>query len=100
MTAANSTNSTTGTFYIVTSDDAFEPSGFATSNTTVPDGAVTDGFIIYGSQVMYNSGTTYEAQFWAVPQNGTDEAQIYWNEDGASQDGAVPVSLKTTSPTA
>lgn len=101
INSTNSTTTTTGTFYIIPTTDAFDPVGFISSNETAPIGAETDGFRTYGTQVMYTDGTTYKAQFWALQtSNGTTEWEIYWNESGDLQDGAVPVTLKTTAPDA
>jgi hypothetical protein len=100
INATNSTASQTGVFYIVPTEDAFVPAGFETANNTAPSGAETNSFTTYGSVVMYSDNSTYRAQFWALAtNNATDEWEILWNESGALQDGAVPVTLKTLAPT-
>lgn len=100
-TDTNTTATTTAsTFYIVDTADAFSPVGFVISNETAPSGAQTVGFTLYGSDVVFKSGSTLQAQFWAMATNATDEWEIMWNVNGTSQDGSVPVTLKTTAPTA
>ena len=99
-TDTNTTTTTTAsTFYIITTVNAFSPVGFISSNETAPSGVETIGFTLYGSDVMFISGSTLEAQFWAMATNTTDEWEIMWNVNGANQDGSVPVTLKTTAPT-
>ena len=100
-TDTNTTATTTAsTFYIVDTADAFSPVGFVLSNETAPSGAETVGFTLYGSDVVFKSGSTLQAQFWAMATNATDEWEIMWNVNGTSQDGSVPVTLKTIAPTA
>lgn len=99
-TSANSSTTIPSTFYIVTTEDAFSPVGFLSSNTntTAPPGSETVGFALYGSDVSFLSGETLLSQFWAksVGTEGT-EWVIYWNVNGSSQANSVPVVLKMAS---
>lgn len=90
--------STDATFYIIPTSDAFYAAGFIDEGTTPPSGAVTTGFVLWGDDVMYISGNKYLAQFWAVPMAADGMYELHWNSDGRNHDGAVPVSLKPTSP--
>lgn len=87
-------------FYIVTTADAFSPVGFVSSNETAPTGAETVGFTIYGSDIMFISGSTLESQFWAMETGASGEWELMWNVNGTQQGDSVPVTLKTTGPTA
>jgi hypothetical protein len=87
-----------GHFYIDTTADAYNPAGF-TRNSTTPTGADTIGFLIYGSNVMFQSSVNLLSQFWA--QNTTAGVwTLKWNVDGANEDTSVPVLLKITAPVA
>ena len=86
-------------FYIVTTANAFSPVGFVSSNGTTPTGAETVGFTIYGSDIMFISGSTLESQFWAMETGASGEWEIMWNVNGTQQDSSVPVTLKTIGPT-
>ncbi|KAI1310841.1 hypothetical protein F5Y03DRAFT_344101 [Xylaria venustula] len=92
VTLANS--STIGHFYIMPSADESQGAGF---NTTTPTGAVTTGFIIYGSTVEYSTATTYESQFYAQ-NSSTGVYNLMWNVNSESLDDGVPVVLKTIAP--
>ena len=92
-TAGNTTD--VGTFYIV--DTGYAAVGFLNSTTTVTN-ATTIGFSLFGGQVVYISDSNLEAQFWAQATGEDGVWSLMWNSDGTSQDGAVPVSLKTTAP--
>ncbi|KAI0096164.1 hypothetical protein GGR51DRAFT_544073 [Nemania sp. FL0031] len=92
VTVANS--SETGQFYIVPTSNAHQNAGF---NKTVPSGAVTTGFVIYGSTVEYATGTTYESQFYAQ-NSSTGIWSLVWNSDSEELDDGVPLVLKTIAP--
>jgi hypothetical protein len=96
----NTTITTTSVFYIITAANGFSPVGFVFSNKTAPSGAETVGFTIYGSDIMFISGSTLESQFWAMETDAPSEWELMWNVNGTQQDGSVPVTLKTTGPTA
>lgn len=72
--------------------------GFAFNGTT-PDDAETIGFLIYGSSVMFSTGSTYLSQFWAQNSSTPGVWALVWNTDGTAQDGSVPVLLKTAAST-
>ncbi|KAH8652633.1 hypothetical protein BGZ60DRAFT_419944 [Tricladium varicosporioides] len=95
-TVSNTTDA--GVFYIV--DSGFSAAGFVSSNTTAPDGALTVGFSMFGSQVVYISGSNLEAQFWAQETGEDGVWALMWNTNGTSQDGSVPIVLKKSAPTA
>ena len=68
------------------------------SNETAPPGAVKSGFELYGNDVMYNTGTTLQTQFWATPKS-EDEWEIMWNVSGEQQNvDDVPVVLRPDPP--
>ncbi|KAH8895523.1 hypothetical protein GQ53DRAFT_792608 [Thozetella sp. PMI_491] len=85
-------------FYIVTSDNAYEPAGFVPPNGTIPDGAEVLGFATYGTFVMFLSGSNYLSQFWAQTSDTDGVWTLKWNQDGSSQDDSVAVTLKLTPP--
>ncbi|KAA8569551.1 hypothetical protein MFRU_004g03040 [Monilinia fructicola] len=86
-------------FYIVPTNGSFERAGFGSSNTTLPTGSVTEGFVLYGKQIAYKtSAGELELQFWAAATNATGVWGLYWNSAGSAIDGAFPVVLKTTAP--
>lgn len=87
-------------FYIVITADAFEQAGFVDSSATAPSGAVTTGFALYGSDIMYIDGNEYLSQFWAEPTSSDDLYELIWNAGGESSDDAVPVNLKPMAPLA
>ncbi|KAI0451644.1 hypothetical protein F5B21DRAFT_527577 [Xylaria acuta] len=82
-----------GQFYIVPSSNE-QGAGF---NTTRPTGAVSVGFVIYGSTVEYATETTYESKFYAR-NSSTGVWSLMWNSDSETLDDGVPVVLKTIAP--
>ncbi|KAF2971890.1 hypothetical protein GQX73_g1725 [Xylaria multiplex] len=92
VSIANS--SAIGQFYIVPSSSEHQVVGF---NTTLPDGAATTGFVIYGRTVEYATETTYESQFYAR-NSSTGIWSLWWNSNSTSVDDGVPVVLKTVAP--
>ncbi|KUJ20826.1 uncharacterized protein LY89DRAFT_779523 [Mollisia scopiformis] len=97
LNSTNSTTTTSGVFYIIPSDDSYEPVGFVINGTT-PSGTVTSGFLTYGSVVQYKADSVLTSEFWAEEIEGTDQYLIKWNADGSHKDGAIPVTLQTTGP--
>jgi hypothetical protein len=98
MNSTNSTGTTSGTFYIIPTADAYEPVGFIVNGTT-PTGAVTEPFWTYGQVVQYEASSILSSNFWAEGIEGTDQYLIRWNSAGSLKDTAVPVLLKTLSTT-
>jgi hypothetical protein len=96
-TTANST--TTSLFYIVTTADSYYPIGFLAPNGTAPTGFQTIGFTTYGTEIAFIAKSTLQSQFWASKAGVNDTWVVRWNENGAYQDGSVPVTLKTVAPT-
>lgn len=93
----NATQSS-ASFYIIPDGEDYIPAGF-TINGTVPDGAATEGFVLYGNDIEFMSDNTYLYQFWA--KNTSDGLfSIVWNTQGTAEDGAVPIYLKPTAPSA
>jgi len=100
-------NSTSVTFnatesiYIVPTSGEFTQVGFASSNDSLPTGAVTTGFSFYGTAVAYAaSESDYELMFWANATNTSGIYALYWNAgSNDTLDGAFPVTIKTTAPT-
>ncbi|KAI0536602.1 hypothetical protein GGR58DRAFT_474946 [Xylaria digitata] len=88
------TNSSVGQFYIVPSSSEHQAVGF---NTTLPAGAATIGFVIYGRTVEYATETTYESQFYAQ-NSSTGVWNLWWNSNSTTVDDSVPVVLKTVGP--
>ncbi len=98
---SNSTGNSVGALYIVDSDASFAAAGFITNNSTVPSGAVTSGFRLFGGQLVYlDSNGTMEAQFWATTTSSTGVWSLMWNSAGTSEDNSVPVAIKTKAPAA
>lgn len=101
-TDSNSTAPFTGNpmFYIVPTTNAFQQAGFVANSSDAPTGAVTTGFTWFGANVAYAaSESDYEMMFWAVDTNTTDLWALYWNSNGTTVDNAIPITLKSTSPT-
>ena len=48
--------------------------------------------------MVYSDGSDLESQFWAKTTDVDGVWSLMWNEDGSSQDGSVPVTVKTTAP--
>ncbi|CZR69398.1 uncharacterized protein PAC_19298 [Phialocephala subalpina] len=103
ITAKSSTVVLNATYsmYIVPTSGSFTQVGFASSNSTLPTGAVTTGFSFFGTNVAYAaSSVDYELQFWANATTTDGIYALYWN--AASTDvpsGAFSVTVKTTAPT-
>ena len=110
-TTAASSNATATTaltsgsaFYVVTSDGSFEQAGFVSSTSDAPTGAVTTGFVTYGSYVMLleDDATTghqmYVGEFWATNSSVSGVWALKWNEAGTDQDDSVPVTLRIKAP--
>ncbi|KAH8649786.1 hypothetical protein BX600DRAFT_554273 [Xylariales sp. PMI_506] len=84
-----------GNFYIINATDGYAPTGFNVLNNTAPSNALTTGFVVYGSQVMYSTGSTYLAQFWAQAQNDSETLwNVVWNSDSTTTSDIVPITLK------
>jgi hypothetical protein len=67
------------------------------SNATLPTGAVTTGFSIFGTQVVYyDSDSQILSQFWAQTTDDESVWRVVWNSDGEAEDDSVPVVLKST----
>ncbi|EPE04326.1 cytochrome p450 [Ophiostoma piceae UAMH 11346] len=103
-TNATSTLTSGSTFYVVTSEDAFEQAGFVSSASDAPTGAVTTGFVTYGSYVMLleedatSSHQLYVSEFWATNSSVSGVWALMWNEAGTTQDNSVPVTLRIKAP--
>ncbi|KAF3016834.1 hypothetical protein E8E14_011096 [Neopestalotiopsis sp. 37M] len=79
-------------FYILPDAD-FAQSGF-TVNGSIPDGAATEGFVLYGHDIMFSSGDSLQSKFWA--QNTSNGYwNLVWNTEGSSKSDSVPVMLMT-----
>lgn len=90
---ASNVTQDTASFYILP-DAGFAQSGF-TVNDSSPAGSETLGFVLYGHDVMFQSGDSLLSQFWA--QNTSDGYwNLVWNTDGDSVSNSVPVMLLTT----
>ncbi|KAK6196878.1 hypothetical protein LQW54_011081 [Pestalotiopsis sp. IQ-011] len=90
---ASNVTQDTASFYILP-DAGFAQSGF-TVNGSSPAAAETLGFVLYGRDVMFQSGDSLLSQFWA--QNTSDGYwNLVWNTDGDSVSNSVPVMLLTT----
>jgi hypothetical protein len=93
-----SSNIGTPSFYVQTNGGPSGAVGFANSSNT-PSGAATTGFTLFGEQVIYSSGTSVQAAFWAEPvSNATKQWVLVWNSNNTKTDTAVPVTLKTIAP--
>lgn len=72
--------------------------------STLPTGAVTTGFTLFGASLAYQATDgSLELQFWAQATNTTGVWELIWNaggEGGESVDGLAitPVTLKTMAP--
>jgi hypothetical protein len=91
----NSTGASAGQFYIV--DNGFSSVGFLSSNSTVSN-ATTTGFTLFGGQVVFQSATALEAQFWAQTTSEDGVWALMWNEPGTNQENSTPVVLKNKAP--
>jgi hypothetical protein len=93
----------TESLYIVPTTGSFTQVGFASSNDSMPTGAVTTGFAFFGTSVAYTaSDSDYELMFWASATNTSGIWALYWNAAAAASDminGSFPVTVKTTAPT-
>ncbi|KAJ9156042.1 hypothetical protein NKR23_g1013 [Pleurostoma richardsiae] len=98
LTSTDNSTLAASSFYIITESGAFEPAGFVDTNSTLPSGAATTGFITYGPYVMYLSGNTYVSEFWAKTTNTTGLWTLMWNQDGTDEADSEPITLKTTAP--
>jgi hypothetical protein len=93
--------------YINPTSNSFDQIGFyssSNSSTTLPTGAVTTGFSLFGSALSYqDSAGSLEMQFSAMQTNTTDVWRLMWNaggQGGVTVDGfaITPVTLKTSPP--
>lgn len=107
VTSTNSTFSATPTFYIVPTTNSFAQAGFYSSNSSnssLPTGGVTTGFMLFGNYLAYlASDGTLEQQFWAQATDTDGTWKLMWNsgsEGGLTAGGyaITPVSIKTTAP--
>lgn len=76
--------------YIVPTLGSFYQVGFVatnSTNSTIPDGAVTTGFNWYGKSAAYVNYSDFQLQFWAVGTNTTGLWQMVWN----AQASIIPV---------
>ncbi|KAH8790378.1 hypothetical protein F5882DRAFT_460885 [Hyaloscypha sp. PMI_1271] len=94
--ATTSNSSSVGSFFI-TPTSSFAAAGFTSSNNTTSS-IVTTGFSLFGEQVVFVNGSTYESQFWASSTDTDGVYALYWNSDGIEESGSVPVVLKTIAP--
>lgn len=68
-------------------------------NVKVLDDSSTDsgvnatGFTVYGKQLIWYNGASYEALFWAVPQD--NYWILAWNSDNVANETTTPVVIKT-----
>lgn len=60
----------------------------------------TMGIALYGKQLVYVSGSQFEAKFWAKKTtiDGNDAYVLTWNENGVSTEDTTPVNIKTDAP--
>ncbi|KAK9417796.1 hypothetical protein SUNI508_01553 [Seiridium unicorne] len=79
-----------------TSDDNYVQAEF-TVNDTAPASAETEGFVIYGSGIMFLSDDTYLYQFW-VQSNSKGLWNLMCNTRTDSEDGSMPIMLKPKAP--
>ncbi|KFY13666.1 hypothetical protein V492_03118 [Pseudogymnoascus sp. VKM F-4246] len=105
VTSTNSAFSITPSLYIVPTDRTFEQVGFYSSNnSSLPTGAVTTGFVLFGNYLSYiASDGTMQQQFWAQATDIAGTWKLMWNaggEGGVAADGFMitPVSIKVRAP--
>ncbi|KAF8853077.1 hypothetical protein BDZ45DRAFT_729743 [Acephala macrosclerotiorum] len=87
--------------YIIPTNDSFVQAGFASSNSSsLPTGAVTTGFTLFGTSVAYAaSESDYEMMFWANATTTEGVFALYWNAGSSSApDTSFAVVVKTTPP--
>lgn len=60
----------------------------------------TAGVAVYGQQLVYVSGSTFESKFWGKPVtfDGAAAYTVTWNTDNTLEDGMIPLTLKTLGP--
>ncbi|PSR82293.1 hypothetical protein BD289DRAFT_475260 [Coniella lustricola] len=95
--------STSATAYL---GNGTSPGGLALDLTGANSGEVhvstngTSGITLYGKQLVYVSGSNFEAKFWAkqVEMDGASVYLLTWNEDNVSADVTTPVNIKTDAP--
>lgn len=60
----------------------------------------TTGIALYGKQLVYVSGSQFEAKFWAkkVKLDGSDAYVLTWNVDNVAAEDTTPVNIKTDAP--
>ncbi|KFY37259.1 hypothetical protein V494_04840 [Pseudogymnoascus sp. VKM F-4513 (FW-928)] len=105
VTSTNSAFSITPSLYIVPTDRTFEQVGFySINNSSLPTGAVTTGFVLFGNYLSYiASDGTMQQQFWAQATDIAGTWKLMWNaggEGGVAADGFMitPVSIKVRAP--
>lgn len=60
----------------------------------------TSGITLYGTQLVYLTGSEFESKFWAqeTQVDGEDAYMLTWNAQNAIEAGMTPLSMKTISP--
>ncbi|KAN0099925.1 hypothetical protein V8E51_013700 [Hyaloscypha variabilis] len=93
---ATTSNSTSVGSFFITPGSSLGAVGFTSANTT--SAVTTTGFSLFGEQVVFVNGSTYESQFWASSTDTDGVWALYWNSDGIEEGSSVPVVLKTIGP--
>ncbi|OCL07333.1 hypothetical protein AOQ84DRAFT_440255 [Glonium stellatum] len=85
--------------YIDTTTNAFEPVGFTTSNTTLSEGEVTEGFGLYGGWAFHlNDAGTVDMNFYASPTEENDVYLVKWNAASTKATDGISIALRTEAP--
>lgn len=96
-----STTTTTATMLNGTSAGGLH---LATGNSGVSavsvDSNATAGVTIYGQQLVWISGSSVEAKFWAqsTEVGGAAAYQVTWNAQNALETGLTPLVVKIAAP--
>ncbi|KAF2445481.1 hypothetical protein P171DRAFT_430892 [Karstenula rhodostoma CBS 690.94] len=87
------------TMYVDLTEGAAISVGFTTDNKTLPDGATSVGFGLYGGWVFHKQDDAdIEMKFLATPTNETGIYLVKWNAASTKTRDAIPISLRTQAP--
>lgn len=91
-TATLGNGTTIGALQLTVSDAEVVPVNVSSTGTT--------GVTVYGHQLVYLSGSSFESKFWAkeVDYAGETAYLVTWNEENTSGSGITPLTLKILGP--
>ncbi|GFN15307.1 hypothetical protein AtubIFM56815_003140 [Aspergillus tubingensis] len=86
-------------FYIRPTADEILPVGFTGNGIDTPSDAATDGFLFYGSYLMWEESSGELSDVFRLKEtNVTDVYQVYWDTSSLDESGYYYPTVKDTAP--